>query len=77
MDIKRGIIETEAVGESEIEGVTINDQLHMTLGIPAPKNGFTYCGRPNREYIWSGLTLGQANISRDKVCQTCLRLWKG
>ena len=67
MEIKRGLIETEAVGEGEIEGVIFENKKHL-----APIVGsFTCCGRPIREYTFSGHIVSIGSKEFNESCEAC------
>ena len=69
MEIRRGLIETEAVGESEIEGVVLTDPFaHSRIS----GNAFTFCGRPSREMTWIIGAITQENF-REQAIGTCPR----
>lgn len=66
----RGLIDTIPSGESEIEGVTLNQRgLHSTIS-DSKVEGFTLCGVPNREVYWGNWI----NVTKDRLpelCPTC------
>lgn len=70
--MKKVIVETAPTQKNEIEGVSLKEIVHATLGPNPDMRGFTYCGIPNRELNWVGCTvINNFKTAQVVECPTC------